>query len=127
MWRAVFALAALVAAAGAACGSSSNGNSGFDSGTGSGGGDSGTDGSVGPTCTGGKTACGTSCVDTTSDPANCGKCGFSCDGGTCCASVCVDQTASCSFSVTGVNPLEGNQNGGDWVTITGAGFVAGMR
>jgi hypothetical protein len=129
MRTAFFALAALVVAAGAACGSGSNGNSGFDSGTGSGsgGGDSGTDGSVGMTCTGGKTSCGTSCVDTTSDPANCGKCGVSCDGGTCCASVCVDQTASCSFSVTGVNPLEGNQNGGDWVTITGAGFVAGMR
>jgi hypothetical protein len=129
MRRTFFALAAIVAGMGAACGSSSNGNSGFDSGTGSGsgGGDSGTDGSVGMTCTGGKTACGTSCVDTTTDSANCGKCGVSCGGGICCASVCVDQTASCSFSVTGVNPLQGNQNGGDWVTITGSGFVAGMR
>jgi len=36
-------------------------------------------------------------------------------------------TASCSFAVTGLNPLQGNQNGGDWITITGAGFVAGMR
>lgn len=130
MRRVIFAFAAVAAAVGTACGSSSNGNgSGFDSGTGSssGGGDSGTDGTMGPTCTGGKTLCGTTCVDTTSDPANCGKCGVVCDGGTCCASICVDQTASCAFSVTGLDPLQGNQNGGDWVTITGSGFVTGMR
>jgi hypothetical protein len=127
MRRAFFAALAAVVV-GVACGSSSNGNSGFDAGTGSssGGGDSGSD-VGGPTCTGGKTFCGTSCVDTTNDPSNCGKCGVSCDGGTCCASLCLVATASCAFSVTGVNPLQGDQNGGDWVTITGSGFVAGMR
>lgn len=124
--------ASLLAATGlvVACGSSNgnSGGSGFDAGGGSsGGGDSSVDGGGGPTCTGGKTLCGSSCVDTTSDPANCGKCGASCDGGSCCASVCVDDTASCSFSVTGLNPFEGNQNGGDWITITGSGFVTGMR
>jgi len=31
-------------------------------------------------CTGGTTACGASCVDLTSDPANCGACGKSCNG-----------------------------------------------
>jgi hypothetical protein len=127
--RRAFFPALVAVAVGVACGSSNGSGSGFDGGTGSssGAGDSGSDGNGGPTCTGGKTLCGTTCVDTTSDPSNCGKCGVSCDGGTCCASICVDQTASCSFSVTGVNPLQGDQNGGDWVTITGNGFVAGMR
>jgi hypothetical protein len=128
MRRAIFVLAALVGAVGAACGSSGGkaGGSGFDAGSSSGG-DSSVDGGGGPTCPGAQMLCGSSCVDTTSDPANCGKCGLSCDGGVCCASICVDDTASCAFSITAVKPFQGNQNGGDWITITGAGFVTGMR
>jgi hypothetical protein len=88
--------------------------------------DSSVEGS-GPTCSGGKALCGGTCVDTTSDPANCGKCGHACDGGTCCASVCVLDVSTCNFAITGVDPLFGNQNGGDWIKITGDGFGAGMR
>ncbi|HEY8091302.1 MAG TPA: IPT/TIG domain-containing protein, partial [Polyangiaceae bacterium] len=71
--------------------------------------------------------CGGTCVDTSSDPNNCGTCGVGCDGGTCCQSTCVVDTASCAFSVLAATPHEGNQNGGDWIKITGAGFGAGLQ
>jgi len=107
-----------------ACGSGSKSTySAFDGGT------TGADASMesgGPNCTNGQRQCGVKCVDTTSDPLNCGSCGNACEGGTCCSSICVLDTASCSFVVTGVNPAEGNQNGGDWIKITGNGFLAGM-
>jgi hypothetical protein len=92
-----------------------------------GGSDSGGDGSV--VCTGGKMACGGVCIDPTSNASNCGACGVKCTGtgAACCASMCVTGTASCSFSVTSVSPLTGAVNGGDYVTLTGKGFVAGMQ
>jgi hypothetical protein len=92
-----------------ACGNSKSSFSAFD-----GGADSGVDSSTEsglPGCPSAQQLCGGKCVDTTSDPNNCGACGTSCDGGTCCASTCVEDTASCSFVVTGVSPTEGNQNG----------------
>ncbi len=40
----------------------------------------------GPTmCATGRISCGASCVDLTSDPANCGGCGLACSGGMACA------------------------------------------
>lgn len=39
-------------------------------------------------CEGGKVDCGGACVDTTTDPKNCGGCGVNCTGGSCTASVC---------------------------------------
>jgi hypothetical protein len=112
------------------------GDSGADSGDDStapieGGSDSGGDGShdSGATCTGGKISCGGKCVDPTSDPSNCGACNVKCagTGAACCAGTCVTGTASCSFSVTGASPASGAVNGGDYVTITGKGFAAGMQ
>jgi hypothetical protein len=85
-----------------------------------------------PACPSAKTACNGVCVDTTNDPANCGGCGTTCGSNAlCCSAVCVE-TATCAFAVTGVSPLQpdqhsGNQNGGDYFTVTGAGFVPGMQ
>jgi len=39
-------------------------------------------------CAADKAACGNACVDTQSDPKNCGRCGHSCLAGTCTAGVC---------------------------------------
>lgn len=43
-------------------------------------------------CTGGKQCCGGLCIDTTSDPLNCNKCGATCTGSQtqCCSGTCVD-------------------------------------
>ena len=117
------ALAALAAPVGGCGSSKSAGYSAFDGGT------TGDDASVESgalTCPKGQQQCGAKCVDTTTDPQHCGSCGSTCEGGTCCSSTCVLDTASCSFVVTGVNPTEGNQNGGDWIKLTGNGFAAGM-
>lgn len=43
-------------------------------------------------CPTGKTACGDSCVDLGLDPANCGRCGHDCVGGTCSTGVCAATT-----------------------------------
>ena len=90
--------------------------------------DSGGGGDSALTCTGGNVACGATCVDLTSDPKNCGLCDTNCGvGGVCCASTCLLDTASCAFSVRSLTPRQGNQSGGDWVVLTGDGFVAGMK
>lgn len=58
---------------------------------------------------------------------HCGACTNACDSGAqCCGAVCVT-TAACSFSVTKVSPASGWQNGGDYLTLTGQGFVKGMQ
>jgi hypothetical protein len=109
----------------AACGSSQSSFSSFDASTSSEGGEGGADG--GPTtCAATQRLCGAKCVDTGSDPLNCGSCGNACEGGTCCGGICAE-AASCSFVVTGVTPAEGNQNGGDWITLTGNGFGPGLK
>ncbi|MGZ3422617.1 MAG: kelch repeat-containing protein [Polyangiales bacterium] len=93
-----------------------------------GGPDSGADVPAGEvTCAATEQACGGSCVDTTKDRANCGSCGNACTGtSSCCASRCV-AADSCSFYVGTVSPAGGWQNGGDWVTLSGDGFAAGMK
>jgi hypothetical protein len=121
------ALCLILAVAVAACGSSPSGNDSNFPGPDGGASDADASVEAGPTCAAGKSLCGAACVDTTTDPSNCGRCGATCDGGTCCASVCVLDTASCSFAVTGLSPAQGNQNGGNWITIVGSGFTAGMR
>jgi hypothetical protein len=44
----------------------------------------------------------------------------------CCSNVCVE-TASSALAVTQVVPAQGFQNGGEYVTLHGAGFTAGMK
>ncbi len=111
----------VVAAACGSSGSNDNGSSGFPPND-AGGGPS----SEPPVCTGAQTACGAACVDTASDPANCGACGAACAAGElCCAAVC-NATAACSFAIASMDPATVNQNGGDWVHVHGTGFVAGM-
>ncbi len=71
--------------------------------------------------------CSGACVDLTSDAQNCGHCGNICgSGSSCCDATCVE-TSSCSFAVTGSEPAEGWQSGGDWVLVHGHGFADGMK
>jgi hypothetical protein len=44
----------------------------------------------------------------------------------CCDSVCVE-TASCATAVTSLSQTTGFQNGGDYLTLVGAGFAPGMK
>jgi hypothetical protein len=102
-----------------ACGSS--GPSGFDGGLDSPSGDTNSG------CAPGQTSCGGTCTDLQSDPYNCGVCANACQGGDlCCSGKCV-KSSGCDFAVTSVTPQRGNQSGGDWVQLKGAGFVAGME
>ena len=91
--------------------------------------DAGTDTGAGDTqlfCSGGQQLCVDKCVDFKTDPTHCGGCDNVCLGGDlCCAGRCVKSPA-CTFAVTEVNPARGNQSGGDWVTLKGAGFTADM-
>jgi hypothetical protein len=80
-------------------------------------------------CDGGGTSfyCSGVCVDTSTDAKNCGGCGNACAGAeACCAGTCVEAT-SCAFAVTSAKPATGWQNGGDYTTLTGSGFAAGMK
>lgn len=44
----------------------------------------------------------------------------------CCSNVCVE-TSDCALAVTQVMPATGFQNGGEFITLKGAGFAAGMK
>jgi IPT/TIG domain/Stigma-specific protein, Stig1 len=78
-------------------------------------------------CDAGSQFCNGQCVDLQNDAANCGACGTACASDElCCDSACV-ATAACSFSVTSLSTLTGWQNGGDFLTLTGAGFASGMK
>ena len=44
----------------------------------------------------------------------------------CCDNVCVE-TSSCALAVTQVTPAGGFQNGGEFITLHGHGFAAGMK
>ncbi len=80
----------------------------------------------GPACTGNQTDCGGTCAELSTDVRNCGSCGHACQGGDlCCGGVCV-KSSGCDFAVTGLQPYRGNQSGGDYVTLTGAGFTSDM-
>jgi hypothetical protein len=114
----------LTAAGAPSCGSSGDGSA-FDAGDSDG--TAGGDGGAGASCEAGQASCGASCVDVTSDPKNCGTCGTSCGTGLCCSGVCNADTASCGFSVTRITPKQGNQSGGDYLTLEGNGFVTGMK
>ena len=68
--------------------------------SGGGGGNSGTGGNAGNMCPG-QTACGTQCVDTSSDSQNCGGCGIPCGNGQSCQAgqcKCQPGLLSCSGS-----------------------------
>jgi hypothetical protein len=54
------------------------------------------DGSTGtpPGCMPPQVSCGGACLDTSSDPANCGRCGHDCQGGACSAGACQPVTLS---------------------------------
>jgi hypothetical protein len=110
----------------AACGGGgATGGSGGQTSTGSHMGGSSSSGGV--QCMANEENCGGVCADLTSDPSHCGACGTACGTGSlCCASACVE-TAACSFAVTSIKPATGWQNGGDWITVTGQGFTAGMK
>lgn len=55
-------------------------------------------------CTSQQTACGAKCVDTSSDPDNCGSCGNSCNGGSCYNGACESSNGgSCSSCQANAN------------------------
>lgn len=55
------------------------------------------------------------------------ECGGLCSiGQLCCEEVCVE-AASCDFAVIGADPSVGWHNGGNYVTLKGSGFTAGMK
>ena len=58
-----------------------------------GGGPAATVGSGAPSCAPGQEMCGAQCVNTNTDPNNCGACGNSCNGFSCCNGQCTDTSA----------------------------------
>ena len=110
------AIAGLVAVA---CGSDAPPSAFVDAGT-----DAGIDSAL--FCSGGQQLCADKCVDFKTDTTHCGGCDNVCLGGDlCCAGRCVKSPA-CTFAVTEVTSARGNQSGGDWVKLKGAGFTADM-
>ena len=84
---------------------------------------------TGGTCgVSGQTACGTSCVNLQSDPANCGACGQSCGpGGVCSAGVCSCQAGMTLCNGACVDTLSnGAHCGGCGVTCTGQVCASGV-
>src|SRR5579863_82045 len=63
------------------------------------GGTPGTGGIVGTTCPGTQTACGMDCIDTSSDPTNCGGCGIPCSSG----QVCQNGVCQCESGLMSCN------------------------
>jgi sugar lactone lactonase YvrE len=59
------------------------------------------------TCEAGLVDCGDSCVDTTTNPKNCGGCGVDCSGGTCSGSIC--QLFGGADAGCGPTPVVGDQ------------------
>ena len=108
MRRLASILVGIVAIFAASCDGCNHNGAGHDGGGGGGGGGSGgADMSVGP---------GACNVD--------GDCNNAAEH--CCSNVCVE-TASCALAVTQVMPAVGFQNGGEFLTLKGAGFAAGMK
>jgi hypothetical protein len=76
-------------------------------------------------CQGGLTRCGGACVNTNTDPANCGRCGKDCDAGEQCRSgacgcdVCDDEDA-CPFQT--VQEAIDAANEGDTITVCKGSF-----
>jgi hypothetical protein len=105
-----------------ACGSSGSSGPGFDGGMqGSDGSDDGSQ----ATCSSPRVACGGGCVDTSSDPQNCGACAAACASGEqCCGGACA---TSCSLVLSSIDPQQAYQNGGAFITLHGTGFQSGMR
>jgi hypothetical protein len=54
-------------------------------------------------CTSSQTSCGAKCVDTGTDPDNCGSCGNSCNGGSCESGSCQSSGGSCSSCQSSAN------------------------
>ena len=90
--------------------------------------DGGVDASVeAASCVSPKTSCGGQCVDTKTDNANCGGCGLACPKGESCCGASCSSDAQCAVTVTSLSSTKGYMSGGDYVTLHGSGFAAGMR
>ena len=97
-------------------GSATDSGSGGDTATGDDTGtavDTGVDTGTDAGCVAPKKTCGTSCVDTTSDDANCGGCGIACSGAThCVSSACVCGAGSITCGSACVDPATDSSNCG---------------
>jgi hypothetical protein len=62
---------------------------------------------AGPTCAPGLQLCGSQCLDTSSDPLNCGSCGHSCGAMTCTMGACDSIVLSTEFTPPGRLAIDG--------------------